>query len=188
MQLLETRTIRSINLNYQVCVREVETKKSVKASSFVAAYSGLLWLAQLIKIMIYQSNDSSVLVCFLLFKLPLSCLYPLILCFFSVYPLLSFLLLLKGKKKRESRFLSLLHVSPQLEGNDHQKGKATRYCGQLKILDISSRDRATIGTAYCLENYKITGLTSLMLLWFLDRLPQSPRCSGWSLPEYLIHV
>lgn len=83
-------------------LEEWKQKNSVKAFAFVAAYSGLLWLAQLIKRMIYQSNDSSVLVCCFLFKLPLSCLYPLILCFFSVYLSLSFLLLLKGKKKKVS--------------------------------------------------------------------------------------
>lgn len=77
-----------------------KTPQTVKASSFIAAYSGLFWLAQLIKRMIYQSNDSSVLVCCFLCKLPLFCLYPLILCFFSVYPSLSFLLLLNGIKKK----------------------------------------------------------------------------------------
>lgn len=76
-----------------------QTKKSVKASSFVAAYSGFLWLAQLIKIIIYQSNDRSVLVCCLLFKLPLSCLYPLILCFFCL-PHSIFFLPIEGEKRK----------------------------------------------------------------------------------------
>lgn len=49
--------------------RNGNKEKSVKAYSSAAAYSGLLWLAQLIKRMIYQSNDSSVLDCCFLFKL-----------------------------------------------------------------------------------------------------------------------
>lgn len=100
--------------------RDGNKEKSVKAYSSLAAYLGLLWLAQLTKRMIYQSNDSSVLVCCFLFKLPLSFFYSLILCSFSAYPTLLFLLLLKGKK--EIRFQSLLHVSLNLEGNPCQKG------------------------------------------------------------------